>query len=81
MGLSPAGESDPAAADRLVEALRELNRDLQVPTPRSYGIDEARWAALLPLMAEQALKSGSPGNNPRVPDVEAIQTLYREAWG
>ena len=81
MGLSPSGESDPAAADRLVAALRELNRDLQVPTPRSYGIDEARWTALLPLMAEQALKSGSPANNPRVPDVEAIQALYREAWG
>ncbi|AMK25243.1 MULTISPECIES: hypothetical protein [unclassified Sphingobium] len=39
-----------------------------------------RWTDLLLLMAEQALASGSPGNNPRVPDSETIQTLYREAW-
>jgi alcohol dehydrogenase class IV len=31
-------------------------------------------------MAEQALASGSPGNNPRVPDTSTIEALYREAW-
>ena len=31
-------------------------------------------------MAEQALASGSPGNNPRIPDAETIQSLYRQAW-
>jgi len=35
---------------------------------------------LLPLMAEQALASGSPGNNPRIPDTVTIEALYREAW-
>ena len=80
MGLAEAGEGEPSAVARLVEALRNLNRDLSVPTPKSYGIDEARWTELLPLMAEQALASGSPGNNPRVPDTETIQSLYREAW-
>ena len=80
MGLAEAGEGEQAAVARLVEALRDVNRDLSVPTPKSYGIDEARWTELLPLMAQQALASGSPGNNPRVPDAETIQTLYREAW-
>ena len=80
MGLAQPGEGEQAAVGRLVEALRDINRDLSVPTPKSYGIDEARWSELLPLMAEQALASGSPGNNPRVPDVETIQALYREAW-
>ena len=80
MGLSQAGEGDQAAVARLVEALREINGKLAVPTPRSLGINEARWTELLPLMAEQALASGSPGNNPRVPDAEIIQALYREAW-
>ena len=23
---------------------------------------------------------GSPGNNPRIPDADEIQALYREAW-
>ena len=80
MGVAEAGEGDQAAVARLVEALRDVNHDLAVPTPKSHGIDEARWTELLPLMAEQALASGSPGNNPRVPDAATIQSLYREAW-
>lgn len=80
MGIADPAEGDQAAVARLIEALRDVNRDLSVPTPKSYGIDEARWTELLPLMAEQALASGSPGNNPRVPDTDTIQALYREAW-
>lgn len=80
MGVADPAEGEQAAVARLVEALRNVNRDLSVPTPKSYGIDEARWTELLPLMAEQALASGSPNNNPRIPDAETIQSLYREAW-
>ncbi len=79
-GVAQDDEGDQAAVARLVEALRRLNGELDVPTPRSHGLDEARWNALLPLMAEQALASGSPANNPRVPDASTIQELYREAW-
>jgi len=31
-------------------------------------------------MAAQALASGSPANNPRVPDAAEIETLYRAVW-
>jgi alcohol dehydrogenase class IV len=31
-------------------------------------------------MAGDALASGSPQNNPRLPTVDAIVKLYREAW-
>jgi alcohol dehydrogenase class IV len=51
-----------------------------VPTPKQYGIDAATWEAKLPLMAEQALASGSPGNNPRVPTAEDIVALYRVVY-
>ncbi len=81
MGIASPAEGDQAAAVRLVEELAALNRDLAVPSPRAYGIDEARWNALLPLMADQALASGSPANNPRVPGKDEIIALYREAWG
>ena len=81
MDLAPAGEGDQAAVARLIEALHQINRDLAVPTPKSYGIDPVRWTELLPLMAEQAIASGSPANNPRVPDAQTIQSLYQEAWG
>jgi alcohol dehydrogenase class IV len=81
MGLAGEHESDQSAVGALVEALHRINQDLQVPTPQAYGIDKARWDALLPLMARQALDSGSPGNNPRVPDTSEIEGLYRQAWG
>ena len=57
-----------------------LNKELAVPSPAAYGIDEAVWNGKMELMAEQALASGSPGNNPRVPDKAEIITLYREVW-
>ncbi|MER7772299.1 iron-containing alcohol dehydrogenase [Kitasatospora sp. NPDC096140] len=81
LGAATAADSDDAAADKLVDALRVLCRDLEVPTPRVYGVDEAAWKRLTPLMAEQALASGSPANNPVVPTAEQIQDLYARIYG
>ena len=64
----------------LVEALHRINADLSVPTPAAYGIARDRWDDLVPLMAAQALASGSPANNPRVPDAAEIAALYAQAW-
>lgn len=81
MGVATEQEGDQSAAQALVEELRALNRDLQVPSPAGWGIDADKWNGLLPTMAQQALASGSPGNNPRVPDADQIVALYREAYG
>ena len=81
MGLATDQEGDQSACAKLVEELRALNRDLAVPTPAAYGIARAAWDGLLPTMAAQALASGSPGNNPRVPDADEIVALYRETYG
>jgi alcohol dehydrogenase class IV len=80
MGVVSADEADKAAVNRLLEALLEINKRLKVPSPQSYGIDKNKWFSLLPAMAEQALASGSPANNPRVPDINTIQELYRCVW-
>ncbi|NHN84560.1 iron-containing alcohol dehydrogenase [Acetobacter musti] len=80
MGVVAEGASDAAAGEALVEALRERNREIGVPTPQAYGLNVARWDNLLPLMAEQALASGSPANNPRVPTAEEVVALYRRVW-
>ena len=70
-----------ATVARLLDELRRLNDDLKVPTPRAWGIDPARYEELLPVMASQALASGSPANNPRVPTSEEIIDLYRRVYG
>jgi len=73
--------SDEAAVDRLIAEIERLNADLRVPTPRAFGIDPTRYEALRETMAEQALASGSPGNNPRVPTAREIVELYGEVFG
>ena len=80
IGFADAADTDRAAAAKLVVGLEVLNRELSVPNPPGYGIDPAAWHAKLDLMAEQALASGSPGNNPRVPDKAEIIGLYHEVW-
>jgi alcohol dehydrogenase class IV len=81
MGIARDDEGDQAACAKLVEELRALNRDLEVPTPARFGIEAAKWNGLLETMAAQALASGSPGNNPRVPTAPEIVALYGEAYG
>ena len=80
LGLATAKESDEVANDKLLAELAQLNVDLQVPTPKEYGIDKDEYFSVLFTMAEQALDSGSPGNNPRVPTKEEIVELYKEVW-
>lgn len=79
-GFAAAGDSDAIAAAKLVTGLETLNRDLSVPTPSGFGIKEADWNGKMALMAEQALASGSPNNNPRVPNASEIVALYRAVW-
>jgi len=67
--------------EALIGELEQLNRDLGVPRLRACkGVDAARFEKSLAKMAGDALASGSPQNNPRVPTAEEIVALYREAW-
>jgi alcohol dehydrogenase class IV len=80
MGIAAEGEGNQSAIARLLDELRALNDDLRVPTPKDYGIDAARYEELLPVMASQALASGSPANNPRVPTADEIIDIYRQVY-
>jgi alcohol dehydrogenase class IV len=79
LGVDTAGLGEKSAAERAVAEVRALCRDLQIPGLAGLGIDPARFAALAPTMAKDALASGSPGNNPRFPTVEEIVELYQRA--
>ncbi|WP_232606940.1 iron-containing alcohol dehydrogenase, partial [Photobacterium phosphoreum] len=80
MGVASATDTDDVANQMLLTELRQLNIDLDVPTPKSYGIDKDKYFSLLPTMADQAMASGSPGNNPRVPTPQEMISLYKEIW-
>ena len=80
MGVAAATDSDKRANEKLIDELHKLNVDLNVPSLRQAGVDEGKYFSLLPLMAEQAHASGSPGNNPRVPSIDETISLYSEVW-
>jgi alcohol dehydrogenase class IV len=80
LGVATDGDTDAVAANGLVSALTELCADVEVPTPKSFGINKSQWHDLIPLMAEQALASGSPNNNPQVPTAAQIRDLYAQIY-
>nr|WP_307189829.1 hypothetical protein [Geomicrobium sp. JCM 19037] len=63
-----------------MEDLLRLCQDLNIGNFQSYGITEEDYMKSREKMAEEALLSGSPGNNPRVPDKKEIVTLYERAY-
>ena len=72
--------SDDEAAAFAITQTRELCRDLDIPNLKSYGIDQQQFETALDKMSSDALKSGSPANNPRVPSQEEIIELYRVCY-
>ncbi|WP_319457074.1 MULTISPECIES: iron-containing alcohol dehydrogenase [unclassified Mycobacterium] len=78
-GISAVG-SDLAVARRFVDKIASLCEELHVPTPRAYGIDKTVWEDKIPIMAQQALDSGSPANNPAVPTNIEIQEIYADVY-
>lgn len=80
LGVADDTDTDAVAADALVTELRALASELEVPTPATRGVDRAAWDELVPVMAQQALASGSPANNPRVPTAEQVEQLYRAIY-
>jgi alcohol dehydrogenase class IV len=79
LGVETAGLGEAQAAERAVALVRALCRDLRIPGLTGLGIDPDKLMALAPTLAKDALDSGSPGNNPRVPTAEEIVELYRRA--
>ena len=78
MSWASTDDTDATACARLVENLTTLNADLKVPSPAALG--HTATNETLSTMAAQALASGSPDNNPRVPSQQEIIQLYRDIW-
>jgi alcohol dehydrogenase class IV len=81
MGVAAETATDAQAGEALIRYLEELNRLLGIGRlreviPGGQGAIEPKLSA----MADAALASGSPQNNPRVPTKEQIIELYHQAW-
>lgn len=80
MGLIDNIEDEDQAHQALLNQLKRINQTLSVPSLAEFGVDKDVFFNTLPLMAEQALASGSPNNNPRQVDKDEIVKLYEIAW-
>lgn len=81
LGCASSSDDDARAGASLVNALEELNRELAIPRlGECLGMERGGFEASLEKLAADALDSGSPQNNPRVPTTAEIVALYRQAW-
>ncbi|MDF0726684.1 iron-containing alcohol dehydrogenase [Cytobacillus sp. S13-E01] len=68
--------SDIEAADLAVTEVKNLCLTLHIPNLQDWGIDKQKFESAINKMAFDAIESGSPGNNPRVPTQLEIEELY-----
>ncbi|WP_022796131.1 iron-containing alcohol dehydrogenase [Bavariicoccus seileri] len=73
-------QSDEQLADLFIAEVKQLCQALEIPNLRQWGIDPETFERSLDKMASDALISGSPANNPRVPTHEEIMELYRTCF-
>ncbi|HDR8193390.1 MULTISPECIES: iron-containing alcohol dehydrogenase [Bacillus] len=72
--------SDEEVADYTLGEIKKLCFDLHIPNLKEYGIDGIEFENAISKMASDAIESGSPANNPRVPSYDEIKELYRECF-
>lgn len=74
-GLSPMQQADAA-----ISAVERLVTDIQMPRLGDIGIPKDKFDAVVEQMAQDALASGSPANNPRQATAEEIVALYQQCY-
>jgi alcohol dehydrogenase class IV len=68
------------AADLAAKSIKRLVKDIKIPCLQELGVDKEKLDKLAPQMAEDAIASGSPANNPRQATKEEIIELYKLAY-
>jgi alcohol dehydrogenase len=79
LGVSIEGLTPMDAAQRGVDEIKSLVERLKIPTLSGFGIKKEQLDSLASKMAEDAIASGSPGNNPRKASRDEIVELYYAA--
>jgi len=81
MGADTEGMGDDKAAGAGLWEIKNLIRDLKVPSLKDLGVEKSKLDRIVGQMAKDAIASGSPGNNPRIPTEQEIVELYYIAYG
>ncbi|MDR2443439.1 MAG: iron-containing alcohol dehydrogenase [Deltaproteobacteria bacterium] len=76
MGLADLGD-DIKTAKSGCQKVRQLIKELEVPSLSALGVTAEKLGPVVSKMADDALASGSPANNPRLATKEEIIALYQ----
>ena len=80
IGVAQAGAGEQENAERFLQAVEAICRELNIPTLEQYGIDKDRFFAVMDKMAGDALISGSPANTRKEVTKADILTIYENLW-
>lgn len=81
VGAAQESDNEEAAGLKLVDFLFSLNDRLNVGRVReAVKVSRSDYEGVLSKMAKDALASGSPQNNPVVPDKVEMVKLYQRVW-
>lgn len=76
MGENISGLSMMEAAQKAVEAVKKLCRDIRIPRLSDLGINREEYQKVIEQMAKDGLDSGTPQVNPRRPTEKEIVELF-----
>ncbi len=80
IGVANFDDSIEEANKKLLDELKKLNLDLEVPTLKEFGVNKETFFENIDTMATQAIASGSPNNNPIIPSHDELVSLYKKLW-
>ncbi len=78
--VAKLADTDQEAAEKFLQAIVALTEELDTPTLKAYGVDEADFMASVSKMAADAMESGSPQNTRRDMTQQQVEELYRQLW-
>ncbi|MGG7178882.1 iron-containing alcohol dehydrogenase [Clostridium paraputrificum] len=79
--LKLEGNNNAELTKSLVELIRELNKELNVPaTFKEYGVDEEEFKANIEYMSKNSVIDACTATNPRKVDAELIRKIYEAAY-
>lgn len=80
INLADSSLTDEECCQILIDALLKLNRELEIPSPKSYGIEKTNYESYIEKMSNDAASAGSTSNNPVIPSIEQIKNIYEETF-
>lgn len=73
-------DDDKTAAEKFLEACKNLCEICEIPTLEEFGIDKEKFFETMDKMADDAIASGSPANTIKDVTKEDILRIYAKLW-